>query len=34
MLGVDIQITDWQEDGMVTLYILEIAAALTANAAD
>lgn len=31
VLGVDIQITDWQEDGMVTLYIPEVAEAMANN---
>jgi hypothetical protein len=34
MLGVEIVITDWQEDGMITLYIPEIAEAMAQNSAD
>ena len=34
MLRVDIQITAWQEDDMVTLYIPEIAEAMAVNNAD
>ncbi len=32
VLGVDIRISDWQDDGMVTLYIPEITEAMAANA--
>jgi hypothetical protein len=31
VLGVDIEITDWQEDGMVTIYIPEVAEAMASN---
>jgi hypothetical protein len=34
MLGVDIQITDWQDDGMVTLYIPDVAEAMVNNTLD
>jgi hypothetical protein len=31
VLGVDIEVTDWQEDGMVTIYIPEVAEAMASN---
>jgi hypothetical protein len=31
MLGVEIVITDWQDDGMITLYIPEVAEAIASN---
>ena len=31
MLGVEIVITDWQDDGMITLYIPEVAEAMARN---
>ena len=31
VLGVDIRISDWQEDGMVTLYIPEVAEAMASH---
>ena len=34
MLGVEILISDWQDDGMVTLYIPEIAEAMAQNLAE
>jgi len=34
ILGVEIKITDWQEDGMVTLYIPEITEAMARNLVD
>lgn len=34
LLGVDIQVTDWQEDGMITLFIPEVAESMAALASD
>jgi hypothetical protein len=31
MLGVEIVITDWQDDGMITIYIPEVAEAMASN---